>query len=85
MLHLHVRDPEIGMGSANFDEYNSPLLAAQEGRAEDDPSGGQLDLLSAHTADARAKWLDYDTRHMLTELDPEAESLRSRLARRSGT
>ena len=33
--------------------------------------GGSISF-APHTADAKAKWLDYDTRHMLTELDPEA-------------
>jgi hypothetical protein len=34
--------------------------------------GGSISF-APHTADAKAKWLDYDTRHMLTELDPKPE------------
>ena len=34
--------------------------------------GGSISF-SPHTDDAKAKWLDYDTRHMLTELDPKPE------------
>jgi len=34
--------------------------------------GGSISF-APHTADAKAKWLDYDTRHMLTELNPKPE------------
>jgi hypothetical protein len=33
--------------------------------------GGSISF-APKTDDAKAKWLDYDTRHMLTELDAEA-------------
>ena len=46
---------------------------------EADPGGGAEMIIRSvarsplppHSADAKAKWLDYDTRHMLTELDPK--------------
>ena len=48
--------------------------AAERGRPQDDPSSGRLDLVrAAFTSEAKAKWLDYDTRHMLTELDPKPD------------
>ena len=34
--------------------------------------GGSISF-APHTADAKAKWLNYDTRHMLAELDPKPE------------
>ena len=34
--------------------------------------GGSISF-SPHSEGAKAKWLDYDTRHMLTELDPKPE------------
>ena len=34
--------------------------------------GGSISF-APHTEGAKAKWLDYDTRHMLTELDPKPE------------
>ena len=73
MLHVHVRDPKTGQGSTNFDEYNYFI-----GRLKDAVPkmilqvGGSISF-APHTADAKAKWLDYDTRHMLTELDPMPE------------
>ena len=34
--------------------------------------GGSISF-APHTDDAKAKWLDYDTRHMLTELNPKPD------------
>ena len=34
--------------------------------------GGSISF-APHTADAKAKWLNYDTRHMLAELDPKPD------------
>ena len=73
MLHVHVRDPKTGQGSTNFDHYNEligmiraavPKLILQ--------IGGSISF-APHTADAKAKGLDYDTRHMLTELNPKPD------------
>ena len=73
MLHLHVRNPVTGMGSTNFDEYNYLHKRNQRSMPGDDHSGWRFNFFSPHTEDAKAKWLDYDTRHMLTELDPKPE------------
>jgi uncharacterized protein (DUF849 family) len=73
MLHVHVRDPKTGQGSSNFDQYNqflSDLRAAVPKMVLQ--VGGSISF-APHTDDARAKWLDYDTRHMLTELDPKPD------------
>src|SRR5512138_3904636 len=73
MLHVHVRDPKTGQGSTSFDDYNHlsgrlrqavPKMILQV--------GGSISF-APHTADAKAKWLDYDTRHMLTELNPKPD------------
>jgi uncharacterized protein (DUF849 family) len=73
MLHVHVRDPQTGQGSTDFDRYNEfigmlrnavPRMILQV--------GGSISF-APHTADAKAKWLGYDTRHMLTELDPKPD------------
>jgi uncharacterized protein (DUF849 family) len=73
VLHFHVRNPATGMGSSNFDEYN--YLLARVKKAVPDmiiQVGGSISF-APHTPEAKAKWLDYDTRHMLTELDPKPE------------
>jgi uncharacterized protein (DUF849 family) len=73
MLHFHVRDPKTGQGSSNFDEYNHLLgLIRQAVPKMIIQVGGSISF-SPHTPEAKAKWLDYDTRHMLTELDPKPD------------
>ena len=73
MLHFHVRNPVTGMGSSNFDEYNYLLKRIREAVPEMIIQVGGSISFAPHTADAKAKWLDYDTRHMLTELDPKPD------------
>ena len=73
MLHFHVRNPVTGQGSTNFDEYNYLLKRIKEAVPELIIQVGGSISFAPHTADAKAKWLDYDTRHMLTELDPKPE------------
>lgn len=73
VLHFHVRNPATGMGSINFDEYNYLLKRVKEAVPDMIIQVGGSISFSPHTDDAKAKWLDYDTRHMLTELDPKPE------------
>jgi uncharacterized protein (DUF849 family) len=73
MLHVHVRDPKTGQGSTNFDDYNYFLGRLKEAVPQMILQVGGSISFAPHTADAKAKWLDYDTRHMLTELDPKPE------------
>ncbi|MFO1461035.1 MAG: 3-keto-5-aminohexanoate cleavage protein [Verrucomicrobiota bacterium] len=73
MLHFHVRNPATGMGSTNFDDYNHLLKRIREAVPEMIIQVGGSISFAPHSADAKAKWLDYDTRHMLTELDPKPE------------
>ena len=73
MLHFHVRNPATGMGSTNFEQYNYLLKRIKEAVPELIIQVGGSISFAPHTDDAKAKWLDYDTRHMLTELDPKPE------------
>ena len=73
MLHVHVRDPETGQGSTNFDQYNYFLGRLREAVPKMILQVGGSISFAPHTSDAKAKWLDYDTRHMLTELDPKPD------------
>jgi uncharacterized protein (DUF849 family) len=73
MLHVHVRDPETGQGSTNFDQYNYFLGRLREAVPNMILQVGGSISFAPHTPDAKAKWLDYDTRHMLTELDPKPD------------
>jgi uncharacterized protein (DUF849 family) len=73
MLHVHVRDPKTGQGSSNFDEYNYFIGRLRQAVPKMILQVGGSISFAPHTADAKAKWLSYDTRHMLTELDPKPE------------
>lgn len=71
MLRVHVHDPATGHGSGAFDQFNNFI-----GRLRQAPPkmirqvGGSISFAPT-SADAEAMWLDYDTRHMLTEHDPK--------------
>jgi uncharacterized protein (DUF849 family) len=73
MLHFHVRDPKTGEGSSNFDQYNELLGRVRQAVPKMIIQVGGSISFAPHTEGAKAKWLDYDTRHMLTELDPKPE------------
>jgi uncharacterized protein (DUF849 family) len=73
MLHFHVRNPATGMGSTNFDHYNYLLKRVKEAVPDMIIQVGGSISFAPHTDDAKAAWLNYDTRHMLTELDPKPE------------
>lgn len=75
MLHVHVRDPETGEGSANFDHYNYFLGRLREAVPKMILQVGGSISFAPHTEGAKAKWLDFDTRHMLTELDPKPDCI----------
>ena len=75
MLHVHVRDPKTGQGSSNFDQYNELLAKVRNAVPKMIIQVGGSISFAPHTADAKAKWLDYDTRHMLTELNPKPDCI----------
>jgi uncharacterized protein (DUF849 family) len=74
LLHLHVRDPKTGHISKTFSEYSEligrireavPKLVIQV--------GGSISFAPAPGQEAH--WQGYDTRHMLTELDPKPDQI----------
>jgi uncharacterized protein (DUF849 family) len=65
--------PATGQGSVNFDQYNYFLTRLREAVPKMILQVGGSISFAPHTAEAKAKWLDYDTRHMLTELDPKPD------------
>ncbi len=73
MLHVHVRNPATGKGSIDFDQYNYFIGRLKQAVPKMILQVGGSISFSPKTAEAKAKWLDYDTRHMLTELDPKPE------------
>src|SRR5271156_184183 len=73
VLHVHVRNPATGKGSTDFDQYNYFLGLLKQAVPKMILQVGGSISFSPKTDDAKAKWLNYDTRHMLTELDPKPE------------
>ena len=73
MLHFHVRNPATGKGSVDFEQYNYFLGSSEEAVPKMIIQVGGSISFSPKTDEAKAKWLDYDTRHMLTELDPKPD------------
>jgi uncharacterized protein (DUF849 family) len=73
MLHVHVRDPATGHGSVDFDQFNYLIGRLKQAVPKMILQVGGSISFAPKSADAKAKWLDYDTRHMLTELDPKPD------------
>jgi uncharacterized protein (DUF849 family) len=73
MLHVHVRDPATGHGSVDFDQFNYFIGRLRQAVPKMILQVGGSISFAPKTADAKAKWLDYDTRHMLTEIDPKPD------------
>ena len=73
MLHLHVRNPATGHGSTDFDQFNYMLERLKKAVPDMIIQVGGSISFAPKTDEAKAKWLDYDTRHMLTELTPKPE------------
>jgi uncharacterized protein (DUF849 family) len=64
VLHVHVRNPATGRGSVDFDQYNFFLGLLKQAVPKMILQVGGSIWFSPKT---------YDTRHMLTELDPKPE------------
>lgn len=74
ILHIHVRDPKTGKISKNFDDYGRQIARLREAV----PGmvlqvGGSISF--SPEGDEAAHWQSYDTRHMLTELDPKPDQV----------
>jgi hypothetical protein len=65
----------VAVGVIHQDNVDLILFywSVEEGRSENDPPGRRLDLLLAKNRGRQSEVAEYDTRHMLTELDPKPE------------
>ena len=75
VLHFHVRNPATGKGSVDFEQYCYLLERVKKAVPDMIIQVGGSISFSPKTDESKAKWLDYDTRHMLTELTPKPESI----------
>jgi uncharacterized protein (DUF849 family) len=74
ILHIHVREPETGKISKNFEHYSAQIGRLRE--AVPDmvlQVGGSISF--APEGDQVAKWQSYDTRHMLADIDPKPDQV----------
>jgi uncharacterized protein (DUF849 family) len=75
VLHFHVRDPKTGHGSKNFNEFNEQIARVRKAVPKMIIQvGGSISFAPADDQ-AKAAWLGYDTRHMLTELNPKPDQI----------
>ncbi|WP_433161812.1 3-keto-5-aminohexanoate cleavage protein [Kribbella sp. CA-247076] len=75
VLHVHVRNPATGRLSTDFDQFNYFLGRLKEAVPEMILQVGGSISFAPKGEGQKAAWLDYDTRHMLTELDPKPETV----------
>lgn len=75
MLHIHVRNPATGKGSTDFDQFNEFIGMLKIAVPKMILSVGGSISFAPKGEGQKAKWLDYDTRHMLTELDPKPDQV----------
>ncbi len=75
VLHVHVRDPETGHLSADIEHYNYMLGRLKKAVPKMIMQVGGSIAFSPKSDGAKAEWLDYDTRHMLAELEPKPETV----------
>jgi uncharacterized protein (DUF849 family) len=75
MLHIHVRDPKTGHISKDFNEYNDQIGRLRKAVPKMILQvGGSISF--APPADGEtAQWQGYDTRHMLTTIDPKPDQI----------
>lgn len=74
VLHLHCREAD-GTGSKRLSMFNEMIARIRD--AVPDmviQVGGSISFAPEGEGDA-AKWLDYDTRHMLADLDPRPDQV----------
>lgn len=75
MLHIHVRDPDSGHISKNFAHYGHLIgLLRQAVPKMVLQLGGSISFAPEPGEDA-AKWLGYDTRHKLADIDPRPDQV----------
>ena len=76
VLHLHVRDPKTGHGSKNFNEFNEQIARLRKAVPKMVIQvGGSISFAPPKEGEGEAKWLGYDTRHLLTELNPKPDQV----------
>jgi uncharacterized protein (DUF849 family) len=74
-IHIHVRDPKTGHLSANFDHFNDMIGRLRKALPKAVLQVGGSISFAPKEGEDHAKWLGYDTRHMLAEIDPKPDQV----------
>ncbi|WP_321916148.1 MULTISPECIES: 3-keto-5-aminohexanoate cleavage protein [unclassified Paraburkholderia] len=74
VLHVHVRE-EDGKGSKRLSKFNEMLGLLREAVPDMVLQVGGSISFAPEGEGQEAQWLDYDTRHMLAELDPKPDQV----------
>lgn len=74
VLHVHVRE-EDGKGSKKLGKFNEMLGLLRQAVPEMVLQVGGSISFAPESEGQAAKWLDYDTRHMLAELNPKPDQV----------
>jgi uncharacterized protein (DUF849 family) len=74
-LHIHVRNPETGRLSIDFEQFNYLIGEIKSAVPDMITSVGGSISFAPKGDDKKAEWLDLDTRHMLAELDPAPDQV----------
>ncbi|OTG91183.1 3-keto-5-aminohexanoate cleavage protein [Acinetobacter sp. ANC 3832] len=74
VLHLHVRETD-GKGSKKMSQFNKMIESLQQAVPEMIIQVGGSISFAPEDEGAAASWLDYDTRHMLAELNPKPDQV----------
>jgi uncharacterized protein (DUF849 family) len=75
VLHVHVRNPATGRLSTDLEQFNYFMGLLKEAVPEMILQVGGSISFAPKGDGQKAAWLDYDTRHMLAELDPKPETV----------
>jgi uncharacterized protein (DUF849 family) len=74
VLHLHCREPD-GQGSKRLSMFNEMIARIRDAVPDMLIQVGGSISFAPEGDGAEAKWLDYDTRHMLAELTPKPDQV----------
>ncbi|MBL1112471.1 3-keto-5-aminohexanoate cleavage protein [Streptomyces sp. 110] len=74
VLHIHVRELD-GHGSKRMSMFNEMMVRLRQAVPEMVLQIGGSISFAPEEGGNEAKWLDYDTRHMLAEIDPKPDQV----------
>jgi uncharacterized protein (DUF849 family) len=74
VLHLHCREPD-GQGSKRLSLFNEMIARIRDAVPDMLIQVGGSISFAPEGAGEQAKWLDYDTRHMLADLTPRPDQV----------